>query len=169
MRHEDPGSRVPHPGDIHRAGVGKSFSDTGDAMRNVYTLFTIACFALTTAAASSQQGPAGDRPHFTTESLPAFRAAFTGRTGAALDRVHDDATRYRAFRFVQRGAVTVGIAKAITVDSSGLIHILGEPGTTTYGRSTTKTEYSHILVPVGVRRRPALGANVYRPCYSLRE
>ncbi|HEX3462573.1 MAG TPA: hypothetical protein VHS78_00785 [Candidatus Elarobacter sp.] len=121
------------------------------AMKRISSaLFTSACLALAIGAAGAQSGSTPDRPHFTSESLAAFRTAFAGRTGASLDRVYGDETRYHAFRFVQRGAVTIGIAKRISVDSSGRVHIVGEPGTVTYGRNTTGTEYSHILVPVGV-------------------
>lgn len=84
------------------------------------------------------------------ESLNDFQTAFQARTAARLDRSHSDATKYRAFRFVQRGVVTVGIARSITIDAAGHVIVRGEPGTVMYGRTTSGNEYSHVLLPFGV-------------------
>ena len=120
-------------------------------MRNRRLVVFIASYlALSTGAADAQSARAVDRPHFTGEPVAAFRTAFTGRTSRGLDQAHSDETRYHAFSFMQRGAVTVGIAKSISVDSSGRVHIVGEHGTVTYGRASNGSEYSHVLVPIGV-------------------
>ncbi|HTD35030.1 MAG TPA: hypothetical protein VK665_15300 [Candidatus Elarobacter sp.] len=120
-------------------------------MKNAYiSLFLASCLGMTAATAAARSHASADRPRFTSESLSDFQAAFAHGSRKTLDRLHSDATKYHAFRFVQRGAVTIGIAKSITLDSSGQIHIVGEPGTVTYGRATSGAEYSHVLVPVGV-------------------
>lgn len=119
-------------------------------MKNVYiSLFLASCLGMTAATAAAQSHASADRP-VTSESLSDFQAAFAHGSRTTLDRLHSDATKYHAFRFVQRGAVTIGIAKSITLDSSGQVHIVGEPGTVTYGRATSGGEFSHILFPVGV-------------------
>jgi hypothetical protein len=68
-----------------------------------------------------------------------------------LDARHADSTRYRAYRFIVPDTVMIGVAKSVTVDANGHVHVEPEPGAPFGGRpNTTHQEYSHILVPVGV-------------------
>ena len=95
-------------------------------------------------------------PVFTQEPISLFSAALSTLTLdksriRALDARHSDTARYRAYRFLQPNNVMIGVARNISVDSSGHVVIEQEPGQPLGGRpNKTHLEYSHILVPTGV-------------------
>jgi hypothetical protein len=95
-------------------------------------------------------------PVFIQESISAFSAALKTLTlnrsnVRALDSKHADTTQYRAYRFLQPNNVMIGIARNISVDSSGHIVVEQEPGQPLGGRpNKTHLEFSHILVPLTV-------------------
>jgi hypothetical protein len=103
---------------------------------------------------------ASAHPTFEPESIGDFSTALaTLRTAhlnmsrsSALDARHADPTRYRAYRFIIPDTVLIGIAKSVTLDRAGNVHIEQEPGAPLSGRANpTHHEFSHILVPISVR------------------
>ena len=101
-------------------------------------------------------GAAPLHPLFTPEPISAFASALNTLTlnkshVRALDGRHSDSKQYRAYRFLQPNNVMIGVARNISVDSSGHVVIQQEPGQPLGGRpNKTHLEYSHILVPVAV-------------------
>jgi hypothetical protein len=121
-------------------------------MKHVYAAAVVAATLVMAAGPEYARGASTvGPPRFTSEPMSEFQAAFARHIRGALDRSHSDGAKYHAFRFLHQGTVIVGIAKSITVDSTGQVHVVGEPGTVTYAhRATSATEYSHILVPLSV-------------------
>jgi hypothetical protein len=114
----------------------------------------IAAFFFQSAAAASAH------PKFEPESIGDFSAALaTLRTAhlnmgraSTLDARHADPARYRAYRFIIPDTVMIGIAKSVTLDAAGNVHIEQEPGAPLSGRANpTHREFSHILVPISVQ------------------
>jgi hypothetical protein len=120
-------------------------------MKSAYVATIVAAtIAMTAGSATARAATSGAGPQFTSEPISEFQAAFARDARGVLDRSHSDATKFHAFRFLHRGTVIIGIAKSITVDSTGQLHVVGEPGTVTYARRTASAEYSHLLVPLSV-------------------
>ena len=117
-------------------------------------LYPVAVAALLSGTATANATPL--HPVFMPEPISAFSAALNTlehikSNMRALDAKHLDSTRYRAYRFLQPNNVMIGVARNISVDSSGHVVVEQEPGQPLGGRPNhTHLEYSHILVPVGV-------------------
>lgn len=121
-------------------------------VRDAGLLLIAALFSLATTSASAH-------PTFEPESIQDFSTALgTLRTAhlnmggtSTLDARHADPTRYRAYRFIVPDTVMIGIAKSVTLDAAGHVHIEQEPGAPLSGRANpTHREFSHILVPISV-------------------
>ncbi|HEX3549656.1 MAG TPA: hypothetical protein VHT53_04740 [Candidatus Elarobacter sp.] len=115
--------------------------------------------AIFTAAAMLTASLASAHPGFSPESIGDFSAALATLKSAhlnmahtwTLDARHSDPTRYRAYKFVIPDTVMIGIARSVTLDADGHVHIDPEPGAPMHGRANpTHREYSHILVPISV-------------------
>jgi hypothetical protein len=102
---------------------------------------------------------ASARPVFVQEPISSFASAFATAKNAPLnmargwvfDSKHADPARYRAYRFVLPDTVMVGVARSVTLDANGHVHIDSEPQAPMVGHANpSHKEYSHILVPVSV-------------------
>lgn len=90
-------------------------------------------------------------PVFQAEPVQDFERALQRVPHRTLRTVHRDHAGYRAFRFLDRDMVLVGVASSVFVDSTGKLHVVQAPGESMGGHlNTTHQEYSHILIPPNV-------------------
>jgi hypothetical protein len=95
-------------------------------------------------------GQENHRPHFITESLAEYAAGYEKYHHRALDAKHADATKYHAYRVLTSGSSEAIIARSVSVDAAGHLHIVGEPGTVVRGKATPGPGEMHILLPITV-------------------
>jgi hypothetical protein len=90
-------------------------------------------------------------PKFQPESLSEFRAALQYHVRHSRQSLRVNTGAYRAYRFVDPDMVIVGVARAVTVDARGRLHIDQAKGQPMGGHlNPTHAEYSHVLLPVNV-------------------
>ena len=106
-------------------------------------------FALVTLASVPAGAQVAPRPHFTPEPVSAFAEAYARMKQVPLDAHHLDEKHYRAFHFSGSGPAVI-IARSVTVDAAGHLHIKQEPGTVAHGRVVSGGGDTHILLPVSV-------------------
>ena len=113
------------------------------------TVTAVLAFAALPSAVSAQ---GNKHVHFIPESLTEYAAAYEEHSHVPLDSRRADATKYRAYRFLQTGnTMGVIVARGVRVDSAGDLHIRLEPGTVVEGRPSSGSSYAHILLPASVR------------------
>jgi hypothetical protein len=93
---------------------------------------------------------ASQRPQFVPESLTEYAAGYQKHHHRALDFRHSDARKYHAYRVETSGSSEAVIARSVTVDAAGHLHIIGEPGTVVRGKAFPGPGEMHILLPVNV-------------------
>lgn len=108
-----------------------------------------ASLGLATLVCSPANAQSTGRPHFIAESLSAFGDAYARVRQVRLDVRHADEKRYHAFRFTGSGPAVI-IARSVTVDAAGHLHIKQEPGTTAHGQIVSGGGDTHILLPLSV-------------------
>lgn len=90
-------------------------------------------------------------PKFQAESLSDFRAALQHDVRHSRQSLSVNTNAYHAYRFLDPDMVIVGVARAVTVDAQGRLHIDQAKGQPMGGHlNRTRTEYSHIVLPVNV-------------------
>jgi|GEM_PF-4371685 len=90
-------------------------------------------------------------PIFQAESVQDFETALQRVPHRALETAHHDHTGYRAFRFLDRDMVLIGVASSVFVDPTGKLHVVQAHGESMGGHpNKTHQEYSHILLPPNV-------------------
>ena len=102
-------------------------------------------FSAATVAAQETQ-----RPRFVAETLTEYAAGYEKHHHRALDLQHADARKYHAYRVVSAGSSGVVIARSVSVDGAGHLHIVGEPGTVVRGTASSGPGETHILLPIDV-------------------
>jgi hypothetical protein len=112
------------------------------------SLIAAVVVALISAGPAAAQVSA--RPHFVAESLTEFATAYEKRHHRVLDTGHANSRRYHAYRVVTPGSSTIVTARSVSVDASGRLHIVGEPGTVAKGQISNGAGETHILLPVTV-------------------
>ena len=90
------------------------------------------------------------RPRFVPESLTDYSAKFLKHHHRALDPEHMDARKYHAYKVETSGSSEAVIARSVTIDAAGHLHIVGEPGTVVRGKVSPGPGEMHILLPVNV-------------------
>ena len=116
--------------------------------RSASLLVLVASIALLSAETATAQ--ASQRPQFVPESLSEYAAGYQKHHHRALDFRHSDARKYHAYRVETSGSSEAVIARSVTVDAAGHLHIVGEPGTVVRGRTSPGPGEMHILLPVNV-------------------
>jgi hypothetical protein len=116
--------------------------------QSVWSLLSLLCMSLLCTGAAAAQ--ANERPHFVAESLSEFATAYTKRHHRVLDADHTDMHKYHAYRVSTPGSSTIVTARSISVDASGHLHIVGEPGTVAKGQISKGSGETHILLPIAV-------------------
>ncbi|HEY6236426.1 MAG TPA: hypothetical protein VIW69_15105 [Candidatus Elarobacter sp.] len=90
-------------------------------------------------------------PVFQQESVQEFETVLQRNPHRTLESVRNDHAGYRAFKFLDREMVLIGVASAVFVDDRGRLHIVQAHGEPMGGHpNVTHEEYSHILIPPGV-------------------
>jgi hypothetical protein len=90
-------------------------------------------------------------PVFQPESVQEFEGALQRNPHRTVQSRRGDYAGYRAFRFLDRDMVLVGVASAVFVDERGRLHIVQAHGEPMGGHpNATHEEYSHILIPANV-------------------
>jgi len=117
--------------------------------RLVPCVVAIASLAFLPAGAVASQE--NQRPHFVSESLTEYAAGYEKHHHRALDLQHSDAQRYHAYRVVTSGSSGVVIARSVSIDAAGHLHIVGEPGTVVKGQTSPGSGEMHILLPIDVK------------------
>jgi len=112
------------------------------------SLISIAVVSLSSAGSAAAQ--INERPHFLAESLGEFATAYEKRHHRVLDTDHSDMRKYHAYRVATPGSSTIVTARSVSVDASGRLHIVGEPGTVARGQISKGAGETHILLPITV-------------------